>query len=244
MSGHSHWSKIKWQKTTTDAKKGQAFSKMAREISLTAKEGGSDPQFNSKLRLAVDKARSINMPTDNIERAIKRGTGEIEGVILEKITLDAYGPGGVAIVIEGITDNKNRTLNEIKQVLNQNNGKLANEGSVRWMFERRGCIVVNYKSQTEYFRNKDELELRVIEAGAEDIYWENDIMNIYTKIEDLESVKKNLEQRGIKTELISLDWVAKELIKIDEKTGAACEKLFKLLDENETVQEIYSNLKI
>lgn len=137
MSGHSHWSKIKWKKEISDSKKGKAFSKMAKEISITARESGGDVNFNPKLRTAIEKARSIKMPAENIERAVKKGTGELKGEVLEAIIVEAYGPGGAAIIIEGITDNKNRSLNEIKQILSMNNGKVVGEGGVRWMFDRK-----------------------------------------------------------------------------------------------------------
>jgi YebC/PmpR family DNA-binding regulatory protein len=244
MSGHSHWAGIKYKKSLTDLKRGQVFSKLAREIEVASREGGGDPEFNPRLRMAIEKARSINMPSENIEKAIKRGTGKIEGVRFEPVIFEAYGPGGVAIIIEGITDNKNRALGEIKQILNQNNGKLVSEGAVKWMFERKGAITVDRKSQIEDFKEKEKLEMAAIEAGAEDIYWHEDILDVYTKIEDLEKVKKNLEEKGVKIESASLDWVAKEEIQVDEKTKEDCQKLFEALDENEAVQEIYSNLKM
>ena len=149
MSGHSHFKSIKYKKEITDKKRGQMFSKISREISVAAKEGGGDPEFNPQLRLTIEKAKSVNMPTDNIERAIQRGIGKLEGVKLEEVLFEAYGPGGIAIIIEGITDNKNRTSAEIKQILNQNNGKLVGEGAVKWMFERKGCLIVDLKLQVE-----------------------------------------------------------------------------------------------
>jgi len=243
MSGHSHAKTIKHQKTITDQKRGQIFSKMARLISVATREGGADPEINSKLRLVIEMAKKWNMPKDNIERAIKKGTGELTGEKLEEITFEAYGPGGIAIIIEGITDNKNRALGEIKQILSQNNGKLVEEGSVKWLFERRGCIILRITNQSEY-TNKEDLEMLVIEAGAENIYWHNDLLDVYTKIEDLEKVKKDLEAQGIKIESASLDWVAKEEIKTDEKTKESCQKLFEALDESDSVQEIYSNIKL
>jgi len=243
MSGHSHWKSIKRVKEAEDKKRGQIFSKLSRAISAAVRENGSNPEMNPKLRLAIEMARSFNMPKENIERAIKRGSGEIEGAKLEEILLEAYGPGGIAIIIEGITDNKNRTFGEIKQILNQNGGKLVGEGSVKWMFERRGVITIR-TTNDQIPITKEELELKAIEAGAEDIYWKDDILDIYTKIEDLDKIKKNLESRGIKIESVSLDWVAKEQVSRDEKTKEACQKLFEALDENEAVQEIYSNLKI
>jgi len=246
MSGHSHSKTIKHQKAITDQKRGQMFSKLARLISVAVKEGGPNPETNSKLRLAFEMAKEINMPKDNVERAIKRGSGETVEEKLEEVLFEAYGPGGIAIIIEGITDNKNRTLGEIKQVLNQNNGKLVGEGSVKWMFERKGCLTINaqFLISNSQIKNKEELEMMVIEAGAEDIYWHEELLDVYTKIEDLEKIKKNLEERGIKIDSVSLDWVAKEEVSVDEKTKEACQKLFEALDENEAVQEIYSNMKL
>lgn len=242
MSGHSHARTIKHQKEITDKKRGNIFSKLSRQISLAAKEKGGNPETNSALRMAIEQAKSFNLPKENVERAIKRGTGETEDEKLEEVIFEAYGPGGIAIIIEGITDNKNRTLGEIKQILNQNNGKLVGEGAVKWMFERKGCITINLKSQTQD-RKKEEIELIVIEAGAEDIYWYDDNLDVYTKTEDLEKVRKSMEEKGIQTESASLDWVAKEMVESDEKQKEGCQKLFEALDENEAVQGVYSNLK-
>lgn len=242
MSGHSHAKTIKHQKGLADAKRSTAFSKSAKELEIAAKDGG-DPIFNSKLRMAIEKAKEVNMPAENIERAIKRGTGELEGGRLEEVSFEAYGPGNVAVIIDGITDNRNRTMGEIKQILNQNGGKLVTEGAIRWMFGRKGCVVVSLELQIEDFKNKENLELAAIEAGADDIYWHDDTLDVYTKPEELEKVRKNLESKGIKADSFSLDWVPKENIEVDETTKGACEKLFGLLDENDSVQEIYSNLK-
>ena len=253
MSGHSHFSSIKHKKAITDARRGKIFSKLARLISVAAKEGGGDPEANSKLRLAIEQAKSANMPKDNVERAIKRGTGELAGEKLEQVTFEAYGPEGIAIIIEGITNNKNRTLGEIKQTLSQHNGKLAGEGSVKWLFERKGAITANNKEGTV---SNEELELIVIEAGAEDTYWHttpeggeprqgrDELLDVYTKPEELEKVKKNLEEKGIEIESASLDWVAKEMIEVKENDKDTCQKLFEALDENDAVQDIYSNLKV
>ena len=245
MSGHSHAKTILHKKQITDAKRGKIFSKLARQISVAVKEKGKDPETNSALRLVIEKAKKYNMPKDNVERAIKRGSGEIEAEKLEEVIYEAYGPGKIAIIIEGITDNKNRALGEIKQILAQNNGKLAGSGSVKWMFERKGVITLRITNNYEYTnKNKEELELKLIEAGAEDIYWHNDILDIYTKPEELEKVKKNLENQEIKIESVSLEWIAKDTFDADEKTHKVVEKLFEALDESETVQEIYSNLKV
>ena len=243
MSGHSHFSSIKHKKAITDAKRGKIFSKIAREISIAVKEKGGNPEANSSLRLVMEKARSFNMPKDNIERAIKKGAGELAGEKLESVFFEAYGPGGIAIIIEGITDNKNRTLGEIKQVLSQNNGKLAGEGAVKWMFERKGYITINPKAQELITKSEEELEILAIDAGAEDIYWRDNVLDIYTKPDEIEKVKTILEEKGIQIESIALDWMAKEEIEADQKTKDACQKLFEDLDENDAVQEVYCNIK-
>ena len=241
MSGHSHARTIKHQKTITDQRRGQMFSKMARVISVAVKEGGPNPETNSKLRLVFEMAKKINMSKENVERAIRRGSGENEEGKLEEVSFEAYGPAGIAIIITGITDNKNRTLGEVKQILGQCGGKLSGEGSVKWLFEKKGCIIITIN---ENLKDKEKLEMAAIEAGAEDIYWQENVLDIYTKPELLEKVKKNLETKNIKIDSASLDWVAKEEVSVDEKTKEACQKLFEALDENEAVQEIYSNLKM
>ncbi len=243
MSGHSHFKTVKRIKEAEDKKRGKAFSKMARVIIVAAKEGGSDPGSNYRLKMAIDQAKQVNMPKENIERAIKKGTGELKGEKLEQFVFEAYGPEKTAIIIEGITDNKNRSLSEIKQILNQYNGKLAGAGSVKWLFERKGTITVNNEQKTI---DKEDLELTAIEAGAEDIYWHDNALYVYTKPEELEKVKKNLEEekKDIKIDSASLDWVAKETIEIKEKEKESCQKLFEALDENDAVQDIYSNIKL
>jgi YebC/PmpR family DNA-binding regulatory protein len=244
MSGHSHAKTVRKKKEADAKKRGQIFSKMARLIQVAVRQGGPNPETNSKLRMAIELAKSYNVPSENIERAIKRATGEIEGEKLEEISLEALGPDGVALIIEGITDNKNRTLSEIKNVLTRFNGKLASEGSVKWMFERKGCITVNLKSQNSKFKTKEELELIAIDAGAEDLYWYDDNLDIYCEIKDLEKVKEKLKERGVKIDSATLDWKPKEMIDLDEKKRQNCLKLFEALDELDSVQEIFSNLKI
>jgi YebC/PmpR family DNA-binding regulatory protein len=236
MSGHSHWKTIKFRKGAADAKKGKVFSKISREITLAARDGGGDLIFNTKLRMIVEKARSFNMPTDNIDRSIKKGTGELEGEKLEPFTFEAYGPGGIAILIDGITDNKNRAYGEAKQILSQHNGKIVSEGGVQWMFEKKGIIYVPGAAT-------EETELLVIEAGADDVLRGEEGLEIFTKPEDSEKVRKNLETKGLKPDSVSLGWVAKENITVSESDKNANQKLFEALDENEDIQEIYSNLK-
>jgi len=244
MSGHSHSKTIKHQKNITDQKRGQMFSKMARVISVAVKEGGANPETNNKLKVAMEQAKQLNMPKENIERAIKQATGGEEATNLAEVLFEAYGPGGIAVIIEGITDNKNRTLGEIKQIINQNGGKLVGEGGVKWMFERKGCMIVDLKLQIEDLQNREKLEMLAIEAGASDIYWHDETLDVYTNTGELDRVKKSLEEKGISIESASLDWVAKEQIELNEKQKESCQKLFEALDENDAVQEIYSNLRM
>lgn len=242
MSGHSHARTIKHQKNITDQKRGQMFSKMARVISVAVKEGGANPETNNKLKVVMEQAKQFNMPKENIERAIKQATGGEEAANLTEMIFEAYGPGGIAIIIEAIADNKNRALGEVKQALNQYGGKLVGEGAIRWMFERKGVITINLNDQTSMV--KDDLELLVIEVGAQDIYWKSDnVLDVYTKTEDMEKVRKSLEEKGIKIEEANLNWMPKEEVTVEEKVKESCEKLFDALDESDSVQEIYSNLK-
>ena len=240
MSGHSHAKTIKHQKNLTDQKRGQMFSKMAKVISVAVKEGGANPETNNKLKVVMEQAKQFNMPKDNIERAIKQAAGGETASNLIEMIFEAYGPGGVALIIEAITDNKNRALGEVKQVLSQYGGKLVGEGAIRWMFERKGVIAIRPSD-----RAKEELELAAIEAGAQDIHWGEDgsSLSVYTKTEELEKTKKILEAKGVEIESASMDWVPKEEITADDKTKESCEKLFEALDETDSVQEIYSNLK-
>jgi len=244
MSGHSHAKKVKHQKDATDQKRGKIFSKISRIISVAVQEKGPDPSINYTLKTAIEKAREFNMPQENIDRAVKRGTGETKDAALEEFSLEAYGPGGIAVIIEGITDNKNRTLLEIKQVLNQSGGKLVDAGSVKWLFERKGRLTLDLNSQEESFKNREKLEMLAIEFGAEDFSWYDGNLDIYTKIEDLDRIKRGIEENGAKVESASLDWVAKEEIQVDKGIRETCQKLFELLDESDSIQEIYSNLKI
>lgn len=244
MSGHSHAKTIKHQKNLTDQKRGQLFSKMAKVIWIAVREGGASPETNNKLKVVMEQAKEFNMPKENIERAVKQAVGGEEAANLTEMIFEAYGPGGIAIIIEAIADNKNRALGEVKQALNQYGGKLVGEGAIRWMFDRKGVIIINSKLQITNPKTKEELELLTIEAGAQDILWEDgDILNVYTKTEDLEKVRKILEEKGVKMEEASLGWVAKEEITADEKAKESCEKLFNALDGSDSVQEIYSNLK-
>jgi len=241
MSGHSKWSQIKHKKAITDAKKGKIFSKMVRLIAVAARAKGKDPESNPTLRTLIDTARSLNMPIENIERAIAKGAGELEGSKIEEFLLEAYGPGGSALLIEGTTDNHNRTVSEIKYLLSEHNSKLADPGSVLWMFEHRGSLAV--KSSPA---KKDELELAAIDAGAQDIQWPDEqTLEIYTKPEELEKTRKALEEKNIKAENAALVWTPKNEIEVaDPKMKEQLEALFEAIDDNDDVNEIYSNVNL
>ena len=231
MSGHSHFHNIKLKKGAEDAKRSKLFSKLSKEISITAREGGPDIAFNPKLRSIVDKARGLNMPNDSIEKAIKRGSGEIEGATLEEFLIEAYGPDNMAVLIEGITDNKNRSINEIKLLVSQKGGKIVNEGAIKWMFERRGVIGITD------IQSKEEAELLAIEAGAEDILWEEDNLIIYTKPEEMENVKNNL--MSLKVDFANLEWVAKEKISADEEKYTS---FIEAIEDHDDVSNVYTNI--
>ena len=234
MSGHSHAKTVKATKDAADTKRSKEFSKLAKEITIAAREGGGDSASNPRLRSVMEKARSFNMPRDNVERAIKRGTGEGDEAQLQEVLFEAYGPGNIAILIQGITDNKNRMLGEIKQILLAHQGKLVEGGAVRWMFEQKGVIMTKGV--------KEDLELAAIEAGAEDMYWhDNEFLDVYTKPEDLEKVREILSQNA-QIESFSLGWVAKERIQASQSDTGAAEKLFEVLEENDSVQSVYSNI--
>lgn len=241
MSGHSHWQNIRAKKQSEDARKSKVFSKLSRLISIAAREGG-DPEENFKLRQAIEKAKEEDMPSDTIERAIKRGTGELEGIEYKEMTLEAYGPGKSAILIDIITDNSNRTIADIKQLLDKREGKLAEPGSVRYLFERKGVLDLRLEEQPERFQDKDELELEAIDAGAGDTTWEDKFLEIYVDLKNLERVKSNLERKGIKIESSGPGWKPKTEMRVSEQDKRKIEKTFEALDENDDVQEIYSNV--
>ncbi|MFA5087001.1 MAG: YebC/PmpR family DNA-binding transcriptional regulator [Candidatus Paceibacterota bacterium] len=239
MSGHSHWSTIKFKKGTEDAKRSKTFSKLSKEISIAARGGGSDLTFNPKLRSIVDKARSSNMPADSIDKAIKKGAGELEGFTLEEFSMEGYGPNGVAIIIDGITDNKNRSIGEIRLILSRFNGKMVEGGGIKWMFDKKGVIIVNAE---DIKKDKDEMELMIIDSGAEDLQWQEEGLVVYTKPEDLEKVKKAMEENGLKIASSNLEWVAKETVEVDDDTREKNQKLYEALDDHDDVQTIFWNI--
>jgi len=241
MSGHSKWSTIKRKKGIADAKKSNVFAKISKIVSIAARDGGGDPEANYKLRLAIDKARAINMPLDNISRAIKKGTGElVDGSQIEEVVYEAYGPGGVAIIIETITDNKNRTVSEIKKILSDADGKLGGGGSVSWLFERKGTIRISSYSAAD----KEKIELLAIENDALDIIEEDSNLIIYSIPEKLSNLKEILEKEGIKIDSSEIELITKNPVKIDNKNILEkVEKLMEELGEHDDVNEIYSNIE-
>ncbi len=240
MSGHSHWAGIKHKKGLEDKKRSKIFSKLNRMISIAAKSG-TDPEINSKLKVAIEQAKSFNMPSDTVERAIKKAAGGQDATKLEEFLYEAIGPGKIAIIIEGITDNKNRAMLEIKQILNQRNGKFAQEGSLRWQFQQKGVVRISLEDNPSI--NKDDLELEAIELGAENVIWRDDILEIQTKPNDTEKLKNSFEGKNLKILSSGLEWIPNEEISVSESDKAAVEKLFEDLDDSEDVQNFYSNLK-
>ncbi len=239
MSGHSKWSTIKRKKGALDAKRGRIFTRLTKEIIVAAKLGGGDPSGNPRLRLAIANAKAENMPKDNIERAIKKGTGELEGVTYEEYTFEGYGPGGVAIMVEVMTDNKNRTLPEVRSVFNKNSGSLGEAGSVAWMFEKKGIITVDSRGVDE-----ETLMEAALEAGAEDIVSEGGIFEVFTAPQDFENVKRAIDDAGIKSITAEITMRPKTTVRVEGKEAEAVIRLLDRLEELDDVQKVYANFDI
>ena len=237
MSGHSHWAGIKHRKGLNDAKRAKVFTRLAKPIVIAARDGGGNPDTNFKLRLAIDKAREFNMPKDNIDKAVKRGTGELKGALLEEILYEAMGPGGIMMLIKTTTDSRNRTVSEIKAVLTKSGGKFAEAGSAMWNFEQVGDITVSLEG-----KNAEELELLAIDAGAKDTKIEEGVIRIFTEQSDLQKIQESLEKKGCKILEASLAYIPKTTASVDEKAKMEYEKLLEALDEQDDVDEIYDNL--
>ncbi len=240
MSGHSKWSKVKHSKGALDAKRSALFTKLGQAIIIAAREGGGDLDSNFKLRLIVDRAKKANLPKDNIDRAIKRGTGEIEGKQIEEITYEAFGPGGTAFVIEVLTDNKNRIATSLRIILRKHGGNLAGKNSVLWKFNRLGVININ----SDLIKgDKEEWQLGIIESGAEDFKEHGQELAIYVSLGNLQKLKEKIENEGIETESAGIEWVAKELISIDESKGQKVAAIFEDLENDPDVQNYYTNIE-
>ncbi|WP_079479546.1 YebC/PmpR family DNA-binding transcriptional regulator [Halobacillus salinus] len=239
MAGHSKWSNIKHRKDAQDKKRGKLFMKLAREIYMAAKEGGGDPDTNPNLRQAVDKARSNNMPNDNVDRAIKKATGDLEGVNYEEFTYEGYGPGGVAVMVTVLTDNKNRTAADVRHAFNKNDGNLGENGCVSFMFNRRGFLVID-RSTNE--ADEEEMLLEAIEAGAEDMETTDSHFEIYTEPEAFSEVKQTLEQDGYTFSTSEVTMIPETYTPLDEKGVEKMLKLIDMLEDNDDVSEVYHNL--
>ncbi|MFH0854367.1 MAG: YebC/PmpR family DNA-binding transcriptional regulator, partial [bacterium] len=243
MSGHSKWATIRNQKAATDSKRGAIFTKLARNITIAARDKGGDPEMNSALRSAIDKAKEFNMPKDNIEKAIKRGTGEIEGANIEEITYEAFGPDGIALIIKCITDNRNRTVANIRHILTKHGGSMGEANAVAWMFDEKGVIRISKNQLVEKNISQDEFELSVIDDGALDFENENGEIIIYTGVKDLRNVREALENKGIIIDSAILEWVAKNEIDVKGESREKIERLFETLGNDEDAQDVYSNVK-
>ncbi|KKS42369.1 MAG: Transcriptional regulator [Candidatus Kuenenbacteria bacterium GW2011_GWA2_42_15] len=239
MSGHSKWATTKRAKAIVDAKRSNLFTKLSNNITIAAKEGGGDPATNFKLRIAVDKAKSASMPKDNIERAIKRGTGELGGAVIEEVIYGALLPGKVVVIIKCLTDNKNRTLNEVKTLLQKNKAQITDPNSIVWQFDNRGVIKINQSDLAG--KNKEELELMVIDAGAEDLTEDEEEMTIFTNPKKLQKVKEALESLGLKIVSADLEMVAKEKVSLEGEALDKVIKFFDLLDELSDLSDYYTN---
>jgi YebC/PmpR family DNA-binding regulatory protein len=239
MSGHSKWAGIKHKKAIVDAKRGQTFTRASREITIAAKEGGGDVEGNFRLRLAVQKAREVNMPADKIQAAIDRGTGAGKGDSLEELRYEGYGPAGVAILVDAMTDNRNRTSASLRHIFSKYGGNMAEANAVAWMFDRKGIIELDPGG-----KDPDDIGLAAIEAGAEDIQVENGSVEITTAPSDLESVKNAVEGHGVKVENAEITMHPKQTVPVEEDKAASVLRLMEHLEEDDDVQQVYANFDI
>lgn len=239
MSGHSKWSTIKRKKGAEDAKRGKIFTRLTREIMVAARSGGGDPGSNPALRLAIEKARGANMPKDNIERAIKKGTGELTGGEMEEVTYEGYAPHGVALLVQCLTDNRNRTLSDVRRVFNRQGGSLAEAGAVTWMFTTKGYISIPRKDQ-----DPDEVFMVAVDAGADDVEIDEEIIEVYTPAEALHMVVQALEAHGFETDEVELSQVPQNEISLGQKETLQIMGMIEALEELDDIQHVYSNLHI
>jgi YebC/PmpR family DNA-binding regulatory protein len=239
MSGHSKWASIKHKKAATDARRGQLFTKLARAISVAAREGGGDPEANFTLAAAIQKARDYSMPKDSIQRAIDRGTGAgTDGETIERVVYEGYGPAGVAVLAEALTDNRNRTSADLRHIFDKNGGSLGEPGSVAWVFEKRGVVMVDADRYTE-----DDL-IAAIDAGAEDVSPEEDSLKVISAAEDLAAVREALESSGIEIESAELTMEPKSVVEVGERDAAAVMRLMEALDDHDDVEAVHANFDI
>jgi YebC/PmpR family DNA-binding regulatory protein len=240
MSGHSKWATTKRAKAATDAKRAVLFTKLAKAMTVAARQKGGDPETNFSLRLAIDKAKAANMPRENIDRAIKRGTGELQGAAIEELIYEGRGPGGTALIIKCLTDNKNRSAQEVKHVLTKHGGSLASPNAVMWQFAKKG--VIRLENEQIAKKTPEELELMLIDLGADDITKETEGLIVFSKVENLQKIKKGLENSGLIVEYAEIEFVPKEKITLDPELTKKNEELFEELDATEDVDDYYTNL--
>ncbi len=239
MSGHSKWASIKHKKAAVDAKRGKLFTKIIREITVSARSGGGDPEANPSLRAVIQKAKDANMPSENIERAIKKGTGELEGVNYEEIVYEGYGPGGVAVLVETLSDNRNRTAANVRHLFSKYNGNLGESGCVSWIFERKGMITV----PTDGLSEEDVFDT-VVAAGADDMKNLGDVFEILTEPDSFDAVYEVVKNKGWKTEIAELTKIPKTMVELDDAKGKQMVKLMEMLDDHDDVQQVYTNADI
>ncbi|MGD2295863.1 MAG: YebC/PmpR family DNA-binding transcriptional regulator [Candidatus Aminicenantes bacterium] len=239
MSGHSKWHSIKHKKAAADAKRGKIFTKIIRELAVAARIGGGDPDTNPRLRKAVADAKAVNMPADNIKRAIQKGTGQLEGVSYEEISYEGYGPGGIAIYVETLTDNKNRTVSELRHIFSKNGGNIGESGCVAWMFNRKGYIVVEQSKASE-----DELLDIALEAGADDLREDGSNYEIFTAPESYEPVVEALEAHNIETAASNLGYIPQNYVKLEGKQAQQLLRLMEELEDHDDVQNVWANFDI
>ncbi|MFH1789936.1 MAG: YebC/PmpR family DNA-binding transcriptional regulator [bacterium] len=242
MSGHSKWHNIQGRKSKQDAKRSGSFSKHSKLVSMAAKQGGADPIMNFSLRLAIERAKADGVPKDNIERAVKSGIGDLKGSHIEEQMYECYGPAGVAILIKTVTDNKNRTVSEIKHILSKNGGSMGGSGSVLWMFEQNGVIVVDSGLFSESNIKRDDFELKAMDAGAEDICdVEDNKIAIYTKKENLQKALVKIKEMNIEVSDSSMEWIAKDKVAVDSATEEKLNRLFDELAAHDDVEDFFTN---
>jgi YebC/PmpR family DNA-binding regulatory protein len=239
MAGHSKWAQIKRKKAVTDSRRGQLWTKILKEITVAARLGGGDPEGNARLRTAIQDAKSANVPNDNIDRAIKRGTGQLEGMSIEEATYEGYGPGGVAVLVETVTDNKNRTVSEIRHLFSKSGGNLGESGCVGWMFEKRGYFAIDKKEMSE-----EEFMEVALELGADDISIEDESYEIYTRPEDYGTVRHALEQREIPLVSKELAMLPQNYVQVDDESAPRVLRLLDALEEHDDVQNVWANFDI
>lgn len=239
MSGHSKWHNIRLRKGKQDSERGKIFTRLAREVIIAAKEGGGSPDANPRLRLAIQKARENSMPQDNIKRAIQRGTGELEGVSYEEVTYEGYGPGGVAVLVEAVTDNRNRTVAEVRNLFNRGGGNLGESGCVAWMFDQKGLVSVSKDAASE-----DDVLMAALDAGAEDVRTEQETFDVITAPQEFQKVREAVAGAGIPSLVAEVTFIPRSTVRLEGKDAQQMIRLMEQLEDHDDVQSVYANFEI